>query len=129
MSEKSQLFSRIALDWSDPEQVLKVIENRKRRARPELEAHFVEPSNPIHKQLAKIWIEVLRIERVGIHDNFFKLGGNSILATQLLARVRESFSVELPLRSLFESPTVAGLATRVEEMSAGEPGLVLLPIE
>lgn len=110
MSDKSHLFSRIALDLSDPERVLKVIENRKRRARPELEANFGEPSNPIHKQLAKIWIEVLAIERVGIHDNFFKLGGNSILATQLLARVRESFQVELPLRSIFETPTVAGLS-------------------
>ena len=110
MSAKSQLFSRIALDLSDPEQVLKLIENRKRRARPEVEADFVEPANPIHKQLAEIWIGVLGIERVGIHDNFFKLGGNSILATQLLARVRESFQVELPLRSIFETPTVAGLS-------------------
>ena len=107
---KSQLFNRIALEFSDPEHVLKAIENRKRRVRPELEANFVEPSNPIHKQLAEIWIEVLGIERVGIHDNFFKLGGNSILATQLLARVRESFQVEVPLRSIFETPTIADLS-------------------
>jgi amino acid adenylation domain-containing protein len=120
MSEKSQLFSRIAMDWSDPEQVLKVIENRKRRARPELEANFVEPSNPIHKQLAEIWIEVLGIEQVGIHDNFFKLGGNSILATQLLARVHDSFQVELPLRSIFEAPTVAGLSVTLK--AAGTDG-------
>jgi amino acid adenylation domain-containing protein len=120
MSEKSQLFSRIALDMSDPEQVLKAIENRKRRARPELEAKFVAPSDPIHKQLAKIWIEVLGIEQVGIHDNFFKLGGNSILATQLLARVHDSFQVELPLRSIFEAPTVAGLSVTL--MAAGTNG-------
>ena len=118
MSEKSQLFSRIALDMSDPEQVLKVIENRKRRTRPELEANFVEPSNPIHKQLAEIWIEVLGIEQVGIHDNFFKLGGNSILATQLLARVHDSFQIELPLRSIFETPTVAGLSLTLKAASA-----------
>src|SRR6185369_11510748 len=118
MSEKSQLFSRIALDLSDPEQVLKVIENRKRRARPELEANFVEPSDPVHKRLAEIWIEVLAIERIGIHDNFFKLGGNSILATQLLARVHDRFQVELPLRSVFEAPTVAGLSVTLKTAGA-----------
>ena len=114
MSEKSQLFSRIALDWSDPEQLLKVIENRKRRARPELEANFVEPSDPIHKQLAAIWIEVLGIERAAIHHNFYKLGGDSLLATQVVSRIRELFPVELPLRSSFELPTVAGLAESIE---------------
>ncbi|HEX5886219.1 MAG TPA: condensation domain-containing protein, partial [Pyrinomonadaceae bacterium] len=129
MSEKSQLFSRIALDMSDPEQVLKVIENRKRRARPELEANFVEPSDPIHQQLAEIWIEVLGIEQIGIHDNFFKLGGHSLLVTQVISRLRDLFRVELPLRSFFESPTVAGLAARIETMMAGEQGLVLPPIE
>jgi amino acid adenylation domain-containing protein len=129
MSEKSQLFSRIAMDWSDPEQVLKVIENRKRRVRPELEANFVEPADPTHKQLADIWIQVLGIERAGIHDNFFKLGGNSLLATRMLSLVRESFSVELPLRSVFESPTIAGLADHIETMLAGEHSLALPVIE
>src|SRR6185503_17759783 len=129
MSKKSQLFNRIMLDWVDPEQVLKVIENRKRGARPELEANFVEPSSLIQKQLAEIWIEVLGIERVGIHDNFFKLGGHSLLATQVVSRIRDLFRVELSLPSLFESPTVAGLAARVETMLAGERGPVLPPIE
>jgi len=129
MSKKSQLFNRIMQDWVDPEQVLKVIENRKRGARPELEADFVEPSSPIHKQLAEIWIEVLGIERVGIHDNFFKLGGHSLLATQVVSRIRDLLGVELSLPSLFESPTVAGLGARVETMWAGAPGPVLPPIE
>ena len=110
MSEKSQLFSRIAMDWSDPEQVLKVIENRKRRVRPELEANFVEPVNPTHKQLAEIWIQVLGIERVGVHDNFFELGGHSLLATQVISRIRAALGVELGLRSVFEGPTVAELS-------------------
>lgn len=126
MSEKSQLFSRIALDWSDPEQVLKVIENRKRRARPELEADFVEPSDPIHKQLAEIWIEVLGIEQVGIHDNFFKLGGHSLLATQVVSRIRDLFHVELPLRYVFEYPTVNALAAKID--AADVKALIVPPI-
>ena len=128
MSEKSQLFSRIAMDWSDPEQVLKVIENRKRRVRPELEANFVEPANPTHKQLAEIWIQVLGVERVGIHDNFFKLGGNSLLATQVISRIRAGLGVELGLRSLFEGPTVAELSELIR-MELNKGLAVAPPIE
>jgi acyl carrier protein len=58
----------------------------------------------------------LRLERVGALDNFFELGGHSLQMTQVMARVRETFQVELPLRRFFESPTVAGLATALEEL-------------
>ncbi|HEY6122092.1 MAG TPA: non-ribosomal peptide synthetase, partial [Pyrinomonadaceae bacterium] len=75
---------------------------------------FVAPRTDIEKELASIWIEVLRRERVGVNDNFFEIGGHSLLATQVISRVRKHFELELPLRSMFESPTVAGLATVVE---------------
>jgi amino acid adenylation domain-containing protein len=82
--------------------------------RPELEPTFVAPRTPIEEILANIWGCVLGIEQVGIDDNFFELGGHSLLATQVISRVRNTLAVELPLRSLFETPTVASFAQQVE---------------
>jgi amino acid adenylation domain-containing protein len=76
---------------------------------------YEAPREPAEEKLAEIWAAVLRLERVGIRDNFFELGGHSLLATQLISRVRNAFRVELPLRKLFESPTVAELASVILE--------------
>lgn len=76
----------------------------------------VAPRTELELRIANIWQEVLNVPQVGIHDNFFKLGGHSLLATQLISRVREAFSVELPLRNLFDTPTVAQLTEVIEEM-------------
>jgi len=68
---------------------------------------MVAPGTPSQRALASIWAEVLRLEEVGIHDNFFELGGDSLMISQLMARLRDSFSVEVPMRELFSRPTIA----------------------
>ncbi|MBV8856636.1 MAG: hypothetical protein JOZ02_06730, partial [Acidobacteria bacterium] len=70
--------------------------------------------------LCAVWSELLGVERVGVEDNFFELGGHSLLVTQVVSRVRQVFEVELPLRSLFESPTVAEAALAISQAREGE---------
>ncbi len=84
---------------------------------------FVPPSTPLEELLAGLWSDVLGIERIGRHDSFFDLGGHSLLATQVVSRVREACGVDLPLRRLFEAPTLEELARAVEAVTlAGESG-------
>jgi len=88
-------------------------------SRPDLETHYVAPRNPIEQQLASIWADLLGIEAIGIHDNFFSLGGNSLLVTRVNARISSELQVDLPLRKLFEAPTIAELASEIETLRSG----------
>jgi len=81
-----------------------------------LKITFVAPRNQLEEILAKLWAEVLRLEQVGIYDNFFALGGDSLQATRLVARVRVAFQIELPLTTIFRSPTIAVQSPIIEEM-------------
>jgi hypothetical protein len=82
--------------------------------RRQLGTAFVGPRNPVEEQLVAIYREVLQLEQVGVHDNFFELGGHSLLATQVMSRIRDVCHRDVPLRELFEEPTVAGLARRLD---------------
>ncbi|MEW5929248.1 MAG: amino acid adenylation domain-containing protein [Gemmatimonadota bacterium] len=83
-------------------------------------AEYVAPRTPTESALAAIWAEVLGVARVGVSDGFFDLGGHSLLATRVISRVREELDVEVPLRALFEAPTVEALAGRVEAERGSE---------
>jgi acyl-CoA synthetase (AMP-forming)/AMP-acid ligase II/acyl carrier protein len=120
-------FARLA-DYKVPSQVVIVDEIPKgptgklqriglaEKLAPKLKAEFVAPRNVVEDALIRIWDEVLGIEEVGIYDNFFALGGDSLLATQLVSRVRAAFRVELPLGTIFREPTVAEQALVIEDM-------------
>ena len=85
------------------------------QTRPELAEQYRAARTPTEVLLAGIWAEVLKIERVGMHDNFFALGGHSLLAMMVIARINKRFHVAVPLRSLFQLPTVAALAQLIDE--------------
>ncbi|MCC5616018.1 amino acid adenylation domain-containing protein [Nostoc sp. CHAB 5836] len=92
-------------------------------------SNIILPSTPIENLLAGIWAEILGIEKVSIDHNFFELGGHSLIATRVISRIRQVFQVELPLRYLFEKPTIAGLAKEIEKALKVDSGDEVTKIE
>jgi amino acid adenylation domain-containing protein len=88
------------------------------QTRAELEATYVAPTTETECTIASIWQEVLHLQRIGIHDNFFDVGGHSLLALQVMSRVHEKLGVEVPLRTIFQTATVAGLAETVLQLKS-----------
>jgi hypothetical protein len=89
-------------------------------ARPDLARGYAAPDGPVEQTLASIWSAVLGVDRVGVDDNFFDLGGHSMLAVRMLARVRDSVGLELELAQVFERPTIRELADALTERLLGE---------
>lgn len=120
-------FARLA-DFKVPSQVLIVDEIPKgptgklqriglaEKLASKLKARYVAPRDSAEKTLAKIWADVLGIEQVGVNDNFFTMGGHSLLAAQVVSRVRKAFQVELPVNMIFREPTLAGQALKITEL-------------
>ncbi len=114
---KSIPLLRIATELSTAEQVLQAVAAQ-RHQHPGGQQQVALPRTRIEEQLVEIWAEVLKLDRVGIHDDFFALGGSSLYATQIASRLYTSLQIEVPLRSFFEAPTVARLAETITQMQA-----------
>jgi amino acid adenylation domain-containing protein len=99
------------------------------QGRPAEMNDYIEPRNELERALARIWLELLPIDQVGIEDNFFELGGHSLLATRVISRIRERLQVELPVRALFDAPTVEQLSERVKVMAPGQAAQETLGID
>jgi len=78
------------------------------------EDSYIGPSDEVERKIAGLWQNLLGVERVGVYDSFFDLGGHSLLGAQLIAMLQTEFAVELPLHSILENPTVAGMAERIK---------------
>jgi acyl carrier protein len=88
------------------------------KTRPELRITYVAPQTDIEANLARIWGEVLHLDRVGSHDNFFDLGGHSLAASRVISRVIQTFQLELPVKMLFDAPTVAEMGAVITQHQA-----------
>jgi acyl carrier protein len=120
----SDLDNRIE-QWIKPESQSPAEPNARGNAshsRPSLQTIYVGPTNEIEQSLVEIWQEVLGIDRIGIHDNFFELGGHSLLGTRIIARVRRTFSIDFPVRLIFDTPTISKFSEVIIERQAGQVG-------
>jgi len=117
-ADQSEMMERIA-GLHDASQIVAAIRARS-RVRQVKKGPPVAPRTPTEERMAKIWMDVLNLDQVGVHDNFFELGGHSLLATQLLSRVHDVFEVRPPLRTIFETPTIAGFAEMVAQDRMGQ---------
>jgi acetyltransferase-like isoleucine patch superfamily enzyme/acyl carrier protein len=110
----TEVFNRIATDLNEAGRILRLIMSRRRTLRPKQKVEFAAPRSTTEQALAEIWAEVLGLDRIGIHDNFFDLGGHSLLSLRVISRLNEVFKSDLSPVALFEHPTVAGLGAFLE---------------
>ncbi|MGF9909648.1 non-ribosomal peptide synthase/polyketide synthase [Brevibacillus porteri] len=94
----------------------------------ETEKEYVAPRTPTEEIVAHIWSQILSVERMGIHDDFFHLGGHSLLATQTVSRLKETFGVEVPLRALFENPSVAQMSEKLTGLLEAKSNVASVPL-
>nr|MBA2748091.1 hypothetical protein [Tatlockia sp.] len=116
VQQKLTRLSRIATEFHSASQVFEQIQLQKRQ-RPELQESYAAPRNEIEQQLAQIWNSVLRVDNIGIYDNFFDLGGNSVVAVQLFIQIENIFGKKLPLPTLLQAGTIEQLALVIQRES------------
>jgi acyl carrier protein len=114
LKSPSEAMQRIA-SLDDAQKIVTAIRAQSRVRQTKRSGPPVPPRTPTEERMAQIWKEVLNLDQIGVHDNFFDLGGHSLLATQLLSRVHDVFEVRPPLRTIFETPTIAGFAETIAQ--------------
>src|SRR5271165_5438491 len=124
---QTDLLDRVATQLTSVAAISQAIESAK-VMRVHMSGAYAPPRSSIEEFLADVWARLLRVERPSIHDNFFALGGHSLMAAQVIARVRQTLEVELPLRAMFDAPTIAGFAELIETERRARSGVVLPPI-
>jgi len=119
----------IKQEWQREKEFGGLVEGPPAQARPELGNAYVAPRDEIEEGVAGVWQELLGIESIGAQDNFFELGGHSLIATQLISRLNKRFRIVLPIKSIFEAPTIAGLSEHVRAISWAAEGMQSHPSE
>ena len=117
IAAKATRLSRIARDFTSAEQISAAVEAWRRRVRDPNSDAFVAPRTPTEALLSDLWTQVLGLDRVSVYDNFFVLGGHSLVGTRLLSRICDAFQIELAQGVLFEAPTIMQLAEVIEYQS------------
>ncbi len=128
-SSKGDRLSHIANQFYDTQSILQVMETQAPLQRPHISETYIPPKNDTEKQLTNIWAQVLRLEKVGINDNYFDLGGTSVLAVSIFTQIDTIFAKNLPITTLIEAPTVAKLAQIITKTTdTNTPWSSLVPI-
>ena len=102
--------NHIAANLNSTEQILEAVASQTIKQRPDLQIEYVAPDNELERSIARIWQQVLGIEKVGIHDNFAEIGGSSLQGVQLIAQLRKSVNMDISIVNLFENPTISSMA-------------------
>ena len=126
---KSALFRRLSADLYDTDRVLQTIESQKRRELPRRNGSFAAPRDTLELQLVKIWEDVLATQPIGVADNFFDLGGQSLVAVRLFAEIDRVMGRNLPITTLLQAPTVEQLAALLRQADTSAPAPSLVPIQ
>ncbi|OAD24014.1 FkbH like protein, partial [Candidatus Thiomargarita nelsonii] len=115
-SERTGLLKEMTEDFRNVRKIVSTVENVKRHIRPDIKVPYVKPRTEVENKLAEMWSRMLGVEKVGAFDDFFHLGGHSILATQLILELSQTFDIALPVRIFFATPTVATMAQSIEAL-------------
>jgi hypothetical protein len=128
VTDEADTLVHIATHIQSAAAVLSAARNRRMKRRPVRSDPFVAPCGATEDTLARIWSECLGIEAIGAKDNFFDFGGNSLVATRVLARIRSEFGVEMTLTNVFEKPTIEEMASQISSMLSGGSNTNAVPI-